>query len=94
MIGGERRTAPATEFVAARPHYMRITTRRGASVHLVRASRNGAPLRPTIAPAISGPWGHSPAPPGGLTYDLRRNATIGATPGASVTDQDFGLRFT
>jgi len=60
----------------------------GACAHLVRASRSGAPTRPTIAAAISGRVRHSPSGDPGPVLALRRNATFRELPGASVTDRE------
>ena len=54
-----------------------MPTRGGACWHLVRPSRIGAPMRPTIAAATSGRVGHYQLGGPSLVLALRRNATIG-----------------
>jgi hypothetical protein len=64
----------------ARPAVSVVTPaerRTGANGHLVRPSRCGAPVRPTIAAAISGRVGHSQFSLPGAVLALRRNATFG-----------------
>ncbi len=53
---------------------------RGAPTHLVRPSRDGARMRPTIARAAPGRRSHSPDARAGHTVWARRTATIPGTP--------------
>src|SRR5215208_1789003 len=69
-------------------HYSGIAVRVGALAHLVRASRIGARMRPTIARGISGRVGHGAPGNRRGKFHLRRNAIAREPPGASVTDQE------
>jgi hypothetical protein len=81
-IGGTRLDHTADPRMArirsfTRDGHVPFGTRRGANEHLVRPSRCGAPVRPTIAAAISGRVGHSQFGLPSAVLALRRNATFG-----------------
>jgi hypothetical protein len=69
-----------------------LRTNPGAWTHLVRRSRCGASVRPTIARFETGRRGHSPGERCGNTVRPCRNATNRDKPGASVTGRETDRR--